>query len=160
MVQCKLDPGHLIIVKPFGGLVCLCSSFRFLSQFGLSWVRLDPSLTNSTGLNNLYIYILRERERGQYWLIGSKYRSYIDGCLLPKKGYSYFEAPSLNVWIRHTHMSSTFKIFSLVWPWSGSINFYHLKALGDLPYPICWIIFYVNYPPRCENFGPDRIYNL
>ena len=31
------------------------------------------------------------------------YKIYLDVCVFTKTGYSYFEAPSLDVWIRHTH---------------------------------------------------------
>ena len=39
---------------------------------------------------------------------GPEYTCVLDICLLPKKGYSYIEAQSLHLFIKHTHMSSTF----------------------------------------------------
>ena len=63
--------------------------------------------------------------------MGPNYKSFLDVLLLPKKGYSYFEAPSLDVWIRHTHMSSTFYVFSLVWHSSNHPPYYIITTFTN-----------------------------
>ena len=55
---------------------------------------------------------------------------------------------TMHVWLNHSWMQM--HVWFILWV---HITWHHLKGLRNIPQPIIWNIFYVNYPTKWENFA-------